>query len=136
MLKGRVKTNYVKLVSEFPLVEIGSEEHLKAAEHMLESLLDCDKLSVAQEKYLNVLAMLIERYEAEHYPIGEASDADLLRLFLEDRELTQSRLADEAGISKSTISQILSGDRPFSKGVINKLADYFGVDKSIFAQNV
>jgi len=135
-LKGRVKTDFMKLVDEFPLVEITSETQLKNAEVVLESLLDRDKLSAAEEQYLNVLAILIERYEDEHYPIGASTDADVLKFFMEDRGINQADLHRETGIPKSTISEILSGKRPFAKSVIVKLSDYFGVPKDIFMQNL
>ena len=46
---------------------------------------------------------LIERYEAEHYPIPDTSPADVLRFLIEQNDLTQRDLAAELG-SDMTVS--------------------------------
>ena len=75
-------------------------------------------------------------YEDEHHAIEPAADADLLRHLMENSGATQAQLNREAGIAKSTISEILAGKKPFSRGVIRKLADYFDVDVSVLASNL
>ena len=40
------------------------------------------------------------------------------------------------GIPKSTISEVLAGKKPFSRLMIRKLAEYFGVDVAVLAANV
>ncbi len=42
----------------------------------------------------------------------------------------------DAGIAKSTVSEILAGKKPFSRQVIRKLADYFKVDVTVLAGNL
>ena len=135
-LRGKVKDDYLELVLKCPLVALRTQKEFEFAEEFMQSLLRDGKLSKGQLLYLDALSDLVATYEDEHYPIEPSSDADLLKMFLEDRGLTQAALAKQAGIAKSTISQILSGDRPFSKGVINKLSAYLGVPKSVFAGNL
>ena len=54
----------------------------------------------------------------------------------EARGVSQVEVSQQAGISKSTISEVLSGKRPFSRQMIRKLADYFQVDVSVLAANL
>jgi len=45
-------------------------------------------------------------------------------------------MSRETGIAKSTISEVLTGKRAFSRQMIRMLADYFKVDVSILAANL
>ena len=86
--------------------------------------------------YVETLALLIGAYEDVHYPIGPASDGDMLRHLMDARGINQAQLHRATGIAKSTISEVLAGHRPFSKPMIRKLADYFGVDPGVLAANL
>ena len=50
--------------------------------------------------------------------------------------VTQAQLHRDAGIAKSTISEILAGKKPFSRQLIRTLAVYFRVDVSVLAANI
>ena len=58
----------------------------------------------------DVLATLIEAYEAKHHPIPPAEPIDVLRFVMEQRGLDQADLAMLLG-SRSRASEILSGKR-------------------------
>jgi HTH-type transcriptional regulator/antitoxin HigA len=81
---------------------------------------------------VELLSLLIEQYESVEYPIPESSPAELLEHLLETRAITQARLAREAGIPRSVITNVLAGRRGVSKTVAIKLAGYFGVSLSLF----
>jgi HTH-type transcriptional regulator/antitoxin HigA len=55
---------------------------------------------------------------------------------LEAKGVTQAQLSQQAGIAKSTISEVLARKRPFSRQMIRKLAEYFRVDVSLLASNL
>jgi HTH-type transcriptional regulator/antitoxin HigA len=135
-LKGRNRDSYLELVLAFPLSSIGSEEHLDEAQKVLDRLLAKGELDDGEETYLDALADLVGIYEDEHYAIEAASDADILRHLLESKGIRPAQLSQEAGIAKSTISEVLAGKRPFSRQLIRKLADYFQVDVSVLASNL
>src|SRR5690606_1910023 len=111
-------------------------EHLSEAMKVMDRLLAKGKLSEGEETYLDALSDLVAVYEDEHQKIEPASDADMLRHLLEAKGVTQAQLSQEAGIAKSTISEVLGGKRPFSRQMIRKLADYFQVDISVLASNL
>jgi HTH-type transcriptional regulator/antitoxin HigA len=135
-LKGKARDSYLELVLAFPLSSIQSDEHLEEAQKVMDRLLATGKLSRGEAMYLDALSDLVASYEDEHHKIEPASDADMLRHLLEARNITQTQLSKEAGVAKSTISEILAGKKPFSRQMIRKLANYFNVDVSIIAANL
>ena len=133
---GRVKDSYLDLVIRHPLVSIKTDSQLAAAQRVVDDLLQKDRLDKGEEEYLDVLSDLIAIYEDRHHPIPPASDADILRHLIEARGVTQSEVAVEAGVARSTICEILSGKRSISKSHIGKLAAYFRVPPEVFVANL
>ena len=121
-----------ELVREFPLRPLRSDADLDAAVAVVDGLIDRDELSPAEQDYLEVLSDLVEAYETKNIPIDPVGDADLLRFLIEDRGETQAQAAAGAGISVSTISEILSGKRKLNRKQIEKLARYFHVEAGVF----
>ena len=60
----------------------------------------------------------------------------MLRHLLDAKGVSQAELHRETGVSKSSISEVLSGKKPLSRQMIRKLADYFGVETSLLAANL
>ena len=134
--KGKVRDSYLECVLAFPLTTISSDDHLEAAQEVMDRLLVKGTLDRGQQSYLDALSDLVASYEDEHFPIEPALDADMLRHLLDAKGIKQTDLHRETGISKSSISEVLSGKKPFSRSMIRKLADYFGVDVSVLAANI
>jgi HTH-type transcriptional regulator/antitoxin HigA len=135
-LKGKARDSYLELVLAFPLASIKSDEHLEEAEDVMDRLLAKDRLDQGEEMYLDALSDLVAAFEDEHHAIEPASDADMLRHFMEVNGVSQVQLHRDTGIAKSTISEVLAGKRAFSRQMIRKLADYFKVDVSVLAGNL
>jgi len=134
-LSGKSRDSYLELVQTFPLASIKSEEHLEEAQKVIDDLLKKGDLDDGEETYLDTLSDLVAAYEDEHHVIEPASDADMLRHLMEAKGVTQAQLSKDTTIPKSTISEVLSGKKPFSRQMIRKLADYFKVDVSVLAVN-
>lgn len=135
-LKGNEKDSYLELILAFPLASVRTEDHLDAAQKVMDRLLAKPALDEGETLYLDALSDLVATYEDDHYPIEPASDADMLRHLLEAKEVSQADLHRETGIPKSTISEIVGGKKPFSRQIIRKLADYFNVDVSLLTANL
>ncbi len=135
-LKGKDRDSYLELVMAFPLASIQSEAHLAEAQQVMDRLLVRGKLDHGEETYLDALSDLVATYEDAHHAIGPASDADMLRHLLDARGITQAELSRETGLAKSSLSEVLAGKKPFSRLMIRKLADFFGVDVSLLAANL
>jgi HTH-type transcriptional regulator/antitoxin HigA len=121
------------LVRGFPLRPLRSGKQSAQAVKVLDSLLDRDDLDAAEADYLDVLGDLVERYEAEGHPIGDASDAEMLAHLIDARGVTQAEVAWTTGIAVSTVSEVLAGRRKLNRSHIGKLARYFHVDPGVFA---
>ena len=132
VLYGRSRDRYLELVQAFPLRPIRTEEELDEATRVIHGLIDAEKLSGAEQDYLDVLTDLVETYESVHYPDEPVSDADMLRYFLEVKEVSQVEAARGAGIAASTISEVLAGKRTLNRRQIGKLAKYFHVAPGVF----
>jgi len=135
-LKGKSRDSYLALVLAFPLASIKSDKHLAAALDGMDRLLAKGKLNHGEETYLEALSDLVAAYEDEHQAIEPAADADMLRHFMEAQGVTQAQLSQETGLPKSSISEVLSGRKPFSRQMIRKLAEYFKVPIGVLAANL
>jgi HTH-type transcriptional regulator/antitoxin HigA len=135
-LKAKDKDSYLERVLAFPLTSIKSDDHLLAAQKMMDQMLAQGELDHGDEIYLDGLSDLVAAYEDAHMAIEAASDADLLRHLLEAKGVTQSQLSAETGIAKSSVSEVLAGRKRFSRQMMRKLADYFNVDVGVLASNV
>ena len=132
-LKEKYRYSYLELVVAFPLASIKSDAHLAEAQKVMDRLLAKGKLDDGEEMYLDALSDLVAAYEDAHHAIEPAADADMLRHLLHAKGVTQAELSKETGLAKSSISEVLSGKKPFTRPMIRKLADYFHVDASVLA---
>lgn len=135
-LKDKDRDTYLELILTFPLSSIRSEEHLDEAQKVMDKLLAKGELVDGEETYLDALSDLVGVYEDKYHVIEPATDADMLRHLLEANGVTQAQLSQEAGIAKSTISEVLAGKRPFSRQMIRKLSEFFKVDVGVLAGNL
>ncbi|HEY1902489.1 MAG TPA: helix-turn-helix domain-containing protein [Terracidiphilus sp.] len=84
-----------------------------------------------EEEAIELMTLLVERYEQEHYPVPGAEPADVLRFLLERNGLSQRDVAAELG-SESTVSLVLSGKRQLNRDHIARLSERFGVSPAVF----
>jgi HTH-type transcriptional regulator / antitoxin HigA len=134
-LKAKNRDAYLELVQEFPLASIKSEDQFSAAQEIMDRLLAQGTLADGEKMYLEALSDLAATYEDEHHAIAPASDADMLRLLMEAKGITQAQLSRETKIAKSTISEVLAGKKTFTRQMIRKFSDFFHVDASVLTAN-
>src|SRR5262249_23497104 len=133
--KGKRRDSYLELVLAFPLASIRSERHLSEAQWIMDRLLARGKLDSGEEMYLDALSDLVGAYEDEHHCIPPASDADMLRRLMEAKGVTQAQLSRATGLPKSSLSEVLSGKKSFSRQMIRTLAAYFKIATNVLAGN-
>jgi antitoxin component HigA of HigAB toxin-antitoxin module len=83
------------------------------------------RLTKDERDYLEVLSILVERYEARLAPLDEPSHAAMLAHLMDAKAVSQADVSRGTGISPATISNVRAGRRDFSKADIRKLCDYF-----------
>jgi HTH-type transcriptional regulator/antitoxin HigA len=133
---GKGRDRYLDLIQRFPLRHLRSDADLDEATKVIHSLIDLESLSKAEQDYLDVLSDLVEAYEDKTIPIAEPDDAEMLRLLIEAKEVTQAEVAKRTRIAESTISEVLSGKRKLNRTQIGKLARYFKIAPGAFAFGV
>lgn len=110
---------------------IDSEEQLAAYTKALYGLTAEPHPTRAQVQAIELLTLLIERYEQENYTIPKASPADVLRFLIERHGLRQRDLAAELG-GESVVSEVLSGKRKLNAAQIEKLSQRFRISPAVF----
>ena len=80
---------------------------------------------------LDVVSVLIERYEEDSVSIPNASPVAVLQFLMEQHGLRQSDLSGELG-SQGVTSEILSGRRKINARQAKALAERFNVSASSF----
>ena len=90
-----------------------------------------DRLSAKEKEFAELLTVLIEAYEDEHYPVRAATPVEVLVHLMEANNLKQKDLAPLFG-SESVVSEVLRGKRELNKHHIERLSKRFGVSPAVF----
>ena len=90
-----------------------------------------DNLTPEEDARLELLTLLIERYDDEHYRIPAALPHAVIQMLMEDRGLRQKDLAPVLG-SRGATSDVINGKRKPSKTQIKALAEFFNVSPEVF----
>ena len=98
----------------------------------LESLLDTGSKDKSAEEEVDLLTLLIEKWDEEHSTLKEVDPIRLLHSFMEDHKMKAKDLVNLLGVSKGYVSDILHYKKGLSKEVIRKLADRFKVSQEAF----
>jgi HTH-type transcriptional regulator/antitoxin HigA len=121
-----VGAKYLDLIRAFPLRPIRTDEENEGALQVIASLA-ARGLDPEERDYLDVLVGLVEKFEAERYPMPPVSGPAMVRHLIESKGVTQAVVADATGIAESALSEILAGKRGLSTKHVKVLARYFGV---------
>lgn len=103
------------------LKPIRTKTEYKAALREIEALFDVAEGTPDADR-LEVLAMLVEKYEAQHYPIAAPDPIDFLNYAIEARGLTRKDLEPYIG-SRGRVAEVLNRARPLTLAMIRRLAE-------------
>ncbi len=86
---------------------------------------------------IELLELLIEDYDRRITAdsLKELNPVELLRSLLENAEWSQSKFAEEIGVSRQLINDILAYRRNISKELVVKFADFFAMSQEAFSRN-
>ena len=82
---------------------------------------------------LDVLATLVEAYEAKHYPIPSPDPIALLHHVMESRGLTRKDLEPHIG-SRARVSEVLNRARPLTLAMIRRLGDALSLPAEVLVK--
>lgn len=122
---------YGELLSKTRPEVVSGEEQNQAYIQKLEELTSKKTVSLAEEKLIALLTLLVEEYESRHYPVPKAGPLDIIRHLMEAHGLRQKDLADVFG-TESIVSDVLNGKRDLAKEHIRRLSVRFHVSPSVF----
>ncbi|MGH9470004.1 MAG: helix-turn-helix domain-containing protein [Terriglobia bacterium] len=125
--------SYAKLLAKTQPLPIHDEEDYdlmikKIAGLMVRAEKD---LSLEESSLLEMMSILVERYEQERYPLEPSKPCKVIEFLMEQRGLQQRDLAKVLG-SKSHLSEILRGKREPSKEQAKSLGEFFHVSPALF----
>ena len=98
----------------------------------LERLASLDQLSREDEETIDLLEVLIEKWDDEHYKTEELHPVKLLMHLMDLHALNATELSKNTGIDKTVLSKIINNKKGFSKDVIRALSHYFKVSQEGF----
>lgn len=122
---------YASLLGEFQPKVITSEEENERALEAVEKLMACKSRTPEQEILLELLVILIEKFEDEHYQLHGSTPQSILQHLMEARSLKQSDLVGILG-SKGVTSEVVNGKRSISKAQAKALGEFFHVSPELF----
>src|SRR5580692_6409193 len=110
---------------------INSQNQYKAYCDHLAGLMKIKIKTRVELDSINLLRLLIKRWDEEQRPLLDADPIEFLRSLMRQNNLKKSELAAKVGISRSLLSDILHYRRRLSREVIRKLASRFNVSQEL-----
>ena len=102
---------------------IRTEADYQAALKAVSALVDMDPASGTPEgDELEILAILVEKYEAEHFPMAAPNPIDAIKYRMEQAGLSVRDMQPYIGNS-NRVYEVLAGRRALSLAMIRKLHD-------------
>jgi HTH-type transcriptional regulator/antitoxin HigA len=81
-----------------------------------------------------ILTLLVKEYELVHYPVPKPKPIEAIKFRLEQMGLSEAGLSEILG-SRSRKSEILSGKRKLTLGMIRKLHDKLSISSDVLIQD-
>jgi HTH-type transcriptional regulator / antitoxin HigA len=111
---------------------IHSETECRRVEAEISKLLrKGDKLTPEEERLLDLLSALVERYEDETEDFPDSPRRRILQFLMEQNDLQQVDLVKIFG-SSGRVSEVVNGKRGISKAQAKALGDFFKVSPELF----
>ena len=99
---------------------------------ILEILVDSGKKTKAVQEEIELLTLLIEKYDADHNSFDDADPIELLKSLLKDHKMKAVDLAKLLDVSEGLVSDILNYKKGLSKETIRILSEKFKLNQEAF----
>ena len=121
---------YGDLLAQHQPKAIETEAENEAAILLAESL-EHRQRTPEEDALLELLIILIEKFEETSYPLPNLESDRMLRHLMEARNMKQEELVGVIG-SRGVVSEIVNGKRSISKAQAKTLGQLFHVSPSLF----
>jgi HTH-type transcriptional regulator/antitoxin HigA len=111
---------------------IKTESEYETALKAIENLMDAEPGS-EEEELLELLSLLVEKYEDEHYIIDPPDPVEAIKFRMDQEGLTRKDLINYLG-SQSKVSEVLNYKRPLSLSMIRSLHEGLGIPAEVLLQ--
>ena len=111
---------------------IKTEDDYRAALDEASNLMEAAADTLEGDR-LDLLATLIERYEARHYPIEAPDPIAAIEFMMEQKGLTRRDLEPAIG-SRGRVSEILTRKRPLTLAMIRELSPLLSLPADVLIQ--
>ncbi len=115
------------------ILPIHSKKDYTNTLNRIEELMDSKKGSIQGDE-LEILSILIEKYEENNFPIESPDPIEAIKFRMEQQGLSQNDLGKILG-QKSRASEILNRKRKLSLEIIRKLQDKLNIPSEILIKD-
>jgi HTH-type transcriptional regulator/antitoxin HigA len=112
---------------------IKNKKDYQQALHRLEKIFDAKK-NTAEGDELEILSILVEKYEDEHFPIGYPDPIEAIKFRMDQMGYSQTDLARIVGL-KSRASEILNRKRRLTLEMIRLLHKNLNIPTEVLIQS-
>jgi HTH-type transcriptional regulator/antitoxin HigA len=111
---------------------IKSKTQYKEYAKIMEGLASSDLKSKEIRDEIELLTLLIEKWDEENNSFDDVDAITILHSLMEERNLKAKDLVEILGVSKGLVSDILNYKKGISNEIIRSLSDYFKVSQEAF----
>ena len=112
---------------------IKTEEDYQAALSRLEEIFDAPD-GTPESDELDILGLLVDEYEKEHYPIDAPDPIEAIKIRMEELNMRQRDLIPLIG-GKSRVSEILNRKRRLTIQMIRRLKDRLNLSAELLIRD-
>jgi HTH-type transcriptional regulator / antitoxin HigA len=110
---------------------LNTDAAYRAALAEISALIDLDpELNTAEGDRLDVLATLVQAYEAKHSPIDPPDPIEAIKFRMEQQSLSVKDMEQIIGKS-NRVYEVLNGKRPLTLAMIRRLHRHLGISAKV-----
>jgi HTH-type transcriptional regulator/antitoxin HigA len=126
-----VLANPAEMIAQGAPRVIHNDRELAAYTEALFQLTALKNPSASEAQAIELLTLLVERYEQAHHAVPAADAVSVVRFLIEQQGLTQRDLIPQFG-SESAVSMFLRGQRKLTLEQVRKLSARFKIPADVF----
>jgi len=127
----KVLANPAEMIAHGAPRLIHNDRELAAYTESLFELSALENPSRAEAEAIELLTLLVDRYEQAHYSVPTADAVSVVRFLIEQQGLTHRDLIPQFG-SESAVSMFLAGQRKLTLDQVRKLSARFKLPSDVF----
>jgi HTH-type transcriptional regulator / antitoxin HigA len=123
--------SYTDLLIRYQPKPIATEAENDRAIALAQELEHRPVRTLEEETFLELLVTLIEKFEADNYPIPARTPGSMVRHFMDAKDLDEADLIPVLG-TEAAVSEILTHKRAIDLNEARSLASFFQVEFGLF----